>query len=209
MENIHAKDCNCKICNNGIREERQYAALKIEEHFIIFDAEEYQHFDDWIRNKTENEKQLHPTYCVIEPEDGNKLQLVYGVLIPACETEISDWNKELEKFKGYAFATLEDEKIYLSAYQDIALFENMKTYETNIPCAMLLDTALDLEDKKDYGFGHTMFLKYGNMEIFNNIFNRKFLFCVRDVEAAYDSVQGDWKDFINEEVLKRVAKELF
>ncbi len=207
MEDIHAKDCTCKICNNGIREERQYAALKIEEHFIILDAEEYQHFDDWMRNKTENEKQ--PAYCVVEPKDENTLQLAYGVLIPAYETEVPDWNKELEKFKGYAFATLEDEKIYLSEYQDIVLFENMKTYGISIPCAMLLNTPLDLENKMDYGFGHTMFLKYGNMEIFNNIFNREFLFCVRDVEAAYDSVQGDWKDFINEKALKKVAKELF
>lgn len=104
---------------------------------------------------------------------------------------------------------MEDEKIYLSAYQDIALFENMKTYEISIPCAMLLNTALDLENKMDYGFGHTMFLKYSNMEIFNNIFNRKFLFCVRDVETAYNPVQENWKDFINEETLKKVAKELF
>lgn len=206
MENIHEKDCSCKICSNGIREERQYALLQIEEHSILFDAEEYQHFDEWMRNRGDNKKQ--PEYYIVEPEN-DTLQLVYGVLIPTPDAEVSDWHKELKKYIDYTFATLEDKKIYLSAYQDIEIYEDMKIYEMSIPCVMLLNTVLDLKEKQDYGFGHTMFLKYRDFEIFDNIFNRQFLFCVRDIEETYDGQQSNWKEFIDKQKLECVARELF
>lgn len=199
------KRCNCSICNNDIREEMQYAALKLGKDYIIFDVEEYEHFDEWMETRKDKQQ---PTYEEIEPEN-EKLQLVYGVIIPAFESNIEVCQEEMEKYKNYKLVSLKEKKLYISGYEDIKVFEDMKLYGNHIPCAILLNTSLELEKKRDYGFGYTMFLKFQDFEIFDNILNRQFLFCIRDIEETYASQENDWEKFIDKKKLETVARELF
>lgn len=206
-DKLHKENCKCKICNNGIKEERQYAALEIlEGQRVILDVEEYEHFDRWIMNRGKDNSQ--PMYEEIMPEDNSVLKLVYGVLIPQYNTDFLEFEEEVKKFKGFALATLESEKIYLSAYQDIKLFPDMVEYDNHIPCAMVIDSPIDFSRKKEYGFGHTMYIKCVNLKVFDNIFNRKFLFCMRDLEDAYIPSEENWKKCINTDTLQKTAKEL-
>lgn len=201
--------CSCPICSNEVREERQYAAFKLKNgEFVIVDAEEVWHIDEFMKNRTEKTKQ--PDYPLIEPEDEDVLQLAYGVLIPQYDTETENWSKELDRFKNYAFATLEDRKVYLSAYSDYKIFPEMPVYNSHIPCALLLSTSLNLGEEKEFGFGYTLFLKYGNMEILDNIFNRDFVFCLGDIEETFQPDDfSNWTKYINKEKMMNVAKRLF
>ncbi len=75
---------------------------------------------------------------------------------------------------------------------------------------MLLHTSLDLKKKLEYGFGHTLFLKYKEMDIFDNILNREFLLCVRDIEKEFNPKdEKNWKKYIRIENMLRTAKYLF
>lgn len=205
----HTENCNCPICNNDIREERQYAALELKDgSYVTLDAQEFVHLDDWMQNRKKGEE--HPQFEKVEPDEDTPLQLVYGVLMPADTKVKEDYVEKAKEIKNYALVTLEDEKVYYSGYQDIEVFEGKEIYSGCIPCAMLLQTSLDLEDKLEYGFGHTMFLKYTDWNIFDNIFNRKFLFCVRDVEPNFKPEDEEhWKDYINVDSMLDTAKELF
>ena len=93
------ENCRCSICNNEIREERQYAALKVGENFVILDAEEVAHLNEFMENRKRKEKQ--PDYPKIEPEEEKEPLLAYGVLIPQYDSKIKDWNEELKKYIDY------------------------------------------------------------------------------------------------------------
>lgn len=200
---------HCSICNNGLREERQYGCLKIsDDTFILLDAEEFAYLEE----REENRKKGNDTiFQEVEPEDQQEVMLVYGVLIPQAGSTITikEWGDEIMKYKNFAFSTLHDNKEFLSTFKEIKLFENDVVYENQIPCAMLLQTALNLDEKKGYGFGYTMFLKYANLNIFENIFNRPFVFCIRDIEKNYLENMDNWYECVNFKLLKQTALELF
>lgn len=207
MNKGHEKNCKCPICNNGIREELQYGALKIKDDvYVILDAMEMAH----INKAFENSDRKQPEYPRMEPEENSKPVLAYGVLIPQCDSKEKNWEQRVDEHRNFAFGTLDDEKIYVSAYSDYELFTDELVYNNHIPCALLLDTALDLSKEREYGFGHTAFVLYKNMGIIDNIFNREFLFCLGGVEATFVKEDAEnWKKYINKENLMSVAKRLF
>lgn len=110
----HKEKCNCSICNSNVKEERQYAAVQIEENFYLMDVEEYAHMYDFMENRKSADDR--PDYPKIEPED-ETLTLVYGVLIPNYEErkEIvkKNWEEELSKYKEYAFVALDEKNYFL------------------------------------------------------------------------------------------------
>lgn len=203
----HREDCSCPICNNGIREQLQYGALEIKDGVrIIIDAEEFVHLVKCIKNTGKK----HPEYPKVEPEENGKPVLAYGVLIPQYKFKENDWFDELDKYKNFAFGTLEDEKLYVSAYSDFELFKNDAVYGSHIPCALLLETALDLTEEREFDFGHTAFVLYKDMPILNNILNRKFLFCFGGMEKNFNPEDAQtWRQYINKDELMNVAKRLF
>lgn len=204
----HQEGCNCKICNNEIREERQYAAMPIKgDQYITLDAKEYWHFDEFMENRSEKGRQ--PEYPKIYPDENKKPVLAYGVLIPQQGCEIKNWEEELVKYKEYGFGTLDDKRILISAYEEFELYPEEMVYNRHIPCALLLDTELDLTKERDYGFGHTAFLLYSNMEIFDNIFNRDFLFCLGGCEERCEPDRENWRKFIDKKKLIQIAERLF
>lgn len=203
----HEETCSCPICNNGIREQLQYGAFEVKEGVrIIIDAEEFAHLDNYFRSADKKQ----PEYLRVEPEEENKPVLAYGVIIPQYNSGEKNWDEKLGKYKNFALGTLEDEKVYVSAYGDYELFTDDIVYNTHIPCALLLETTLDLSVEREYGFGYTAFVLYKDMPIFNNILNRDFLLCLGGMEKNFkpEDVQ-DWKQYINKDELMNVAKRLF
>lgn len=208
--NIHDNNCDCPICNNGIREEFQYGAMPVADgRFIILDVEELAHIE-WYQNSEEYSKRVPPSYKRFAPEDDANPVLAYGVIISQSDTKITDWNAELQKHKEFGFGTLQDNQVFVSGYSDFVIYEDEKVYNTHIPCALLLHTSLDLSQEREYGFGYTSFLLFRDMDILSNILNRQYLFCLGGIEQSFDSKDLDrWKDYINKESLTNVAKRLF
>lgn len=210
LQKKHADECMCEICSNNIREERQFGALMVKEGVLkILDAEEIAHFNKYLDERDQGRKE-QPTFVRVEPDDNKLPVLAYGVLIPQYGFDMDSWSKELDKYKNFAFGTLEEQQILLSAYRDFKLFEDNKIYVTHIPCALLLDTCLDLSVQKEYGFGYTSFLLYKGFEIFDNILNRDFMFCLGGMETKFNTYDLEhWKDYIDVDEVMNVAKRLF
>lgn len=157
-----------------------------------------------------NDMEKQPAYLRVEPEEENKPVLAYGVIIPQYASNEKNWDEKLDQYKNFALGTLEDEKVYVSAYSDYELFTDDIVYNKHIPCALLLDTTLDLAVEREYGFGYTAFVLYKNIPILNNILNRDFLLCLGGMEKKFKAEDAqDWKQYINKDELMNVAKRLF
>lgn len=198
--------CNCPICNLNIKEERQFASMQLkEETSILIDVEEYEHIYNWIQSEA---KEI-PHYERIEAEENIEPVLAYGILIPqiGSEKELGEWNMIAEKYVNYAFLTLEQGKEYISSYEDIVLLYDMPVYHNHIPCAMILQTPINNFDK-ELDFGYTMSLCYSNLNIFDNIINRKFLFCIKETKSLTVEERKEWKNHIKQERMIQIAKEL-
>lgn len=190
------KKCNCPICNSGI-EERQYAYMKMDNQFVLIDATELAHIEEFFENK----KKMYPE---IEVDDNKELKLVYGVIIPQAGQETKSIIPTIEGFKNYAFACLVDGKCYLSAYEDIMLypyFEN--TSYGHIPFAGLFRTDLQVDNDKQ--FAYTLYLRYENMSVLDNVFCRDFVIAVKRKEEVDINI-NHWKEQINLDKLMTVAK---
>ena len=208
MSNHHEANCSCPICNNGIREEQQYAEMQLGERWFFVDASEAVMLEDFLRNKDKGAEQ--PVLSKEEPDETKIPVLAYGVLMPQTESGIKNWTEEVSKWKNYFFGSVEDEKLKLSCYKDFKLFENHIVYGKNIPCALLLHTTLDLTKERGYGFGYTAFLIYRNLGILDNIINRDFLFCLSGIEENFDGENlENWQQQIDEEKLMEITRRLF
>lgn len=207
----HDELCNCPICNNGIREEHQYACLALKSGDFRIDADEY----TLLANYWENEDESYTHFPVLEPDETKTPILAYGVLMPAYISKVSNWTEEMAKWKNFFMCTVEDDKVWGSVYTDIEVFEENLVYNENIPCAMLLHTTLDLSEPREFGFGHTTFLRYKDAttkedtDLLENILNRPFLLCIAEKEDKFDGNVENWKQQIDKRKLLQIARRLF
>lgn len=206
---IHNTDCTCPICNSTIREERQYAAMRVsDDAYVIIDAVEHSHMYEYISSDKKACDKL-PKYDCVMPKDDSKKVLAYGVLLPQYGSVIDNWQQELDIYKNYALAALEDDKLYMSAYSDYKLYPDDAVYNFHIPIALLLDPSIDFHKELDFGFGHTCFVKYSNLNIFDNILSRPFLFCLGGIEENFDGDEVNWQKCVDRDKLVEIARRLF
>lgn len=206
--NKHNNNCNCPVCNNQIRDERQFAALQASDGgYITLDVEEWVHISDY--QCSDNFPKV-PNYTKIIPDDDVLPVIAYGVIIPQYNTKIKDWKRELFEQRNHAYCTLLNNQVFVSGYSDFVIFESDKVYNSHIPIALLYYTSLDLSEKRDYGFGYTSFLRYKDMDILTNIINRQYLFCLGGLESSFNHKDiENWKNYINKNDLLTVAERLF
>lgn len=204
------KVCNCEMCNSG-RAERQFALSKWDDEYILWDVDEASAFDKWL-DTTEDTSIPVDFPIVTFSEEKAPYFLVYGIIIPNPLKEC-DLIKEAESHKGYGYFTLLDGKIYESVYRDIWISPDRVHSNKDIPCAMLLQTSLDLNKERFWGFGYTMTIRYMNengfVETFTNIMNRKFALCVKDVVKVLPEYTDDWKKYIDEAACIETARGIF
>lgn len=204
------RKCDCEMCNSG-REERQFALSNWDDKYILWDVDEASAVDKWL-DTTEDTSIPVDFPIVTFNEERTPYLLVYGVIIPNPLKEC-DLIKEAESHKDYGYFTLLDGKIYESVYRDIWILPDKVHSNKDIPCAMLLQTSLDLRQKRSYGFGYTMTIRYKNengfMETFTNIMNRNFALCVKDVVKVLTEYTDDWKKYIDEAACIETARGIF
>lgn len=208
----HAKNCDCPICNNGIREEHQYAGMEWKPGVIIrIDGYEWWLIDKLVKNKDESYKK----FPELVADESKTPVLAYGVLMPSNDSEVTNWTEEMEKWKNLDMCTLEDGKIFNGCYTDIELFEDKLMYNEFIPCAMLLHMPYDLSVQRELGFGHTTFIRYTyaetkeHMDILDNVLNRPFILCIAEKEESFDGNVDNWRGQIDEKKLIQIARRLF
>lgn len=215
------EECHCELCNS-MRAERQFALSDWEDKYILWDVDEAIEFNTWafdtrldtdtVEGIMGEAKRIPVDFPIVKLNEESEYLLVYGVVIPNPLADC-DLAKEAENYKGFGHFTLLDGKIYESVYSDIWLSHDKVHSGKDIPCAVLLQTSLDLKKKRDYGFGYTMTVRYkdekGFMDIFSNIMNRSFALCVKDVVKVFPEYTDDWKKYIDEAVCVEIAREIF
>ena len=205
-----------QLNENALRpdgEEMQYACMHVGNGtYCILDVNEALLLEEYLADRDAGKGDAQPVLPRIEPQEDATPVLAYGVLIPQYNSSEKDWKTMLEEYKNCVLGTVEVEdkkQILLSEYDDFKLFEEETLYGNNIPCALLLKTALDLSKEREYGFGYTATLIYGDCELLDGILNRPFLFCLGGVEDGFDGKDlSHWENYINEETLMAVAKRL-
>lgn len=195
------KKNKCSICNNEIREERQFAHIKMGEEFVLIAAEELEHLELMQEEMVKNREDFEESFV---DEEKKESIYVYGVVIPQANTEKSyeEWRKFLKERMGYAYLTLEDKKQYISVIEDIKIFSEENCYG-HYPCIVKLKTDINFNEKTDYGFGHVFTLKYQDMLSLESILNRDYCLCLRDLKETPGF------ENVNENMLKQVAREIF
>lgn len=205
------EECHCEMCSSG-RAERQFALSQWDENqFILWDVEEASAFDKWL--DTPKEKRVPADFPVVKfNEEESPYYLAYGIIIPNPLQEC-DLIKEAETYKGYNHFTLLDGKVYESGYSGIWFSADRVHDGKDIPCAVLLQTSLDLNKKRNYDFGYTMTVRLkdedGLMDIFSNIMNRNLALCVKDVVKVLSEYTDDWKKYIDEAACIETARGIF
>ena len=203
----HHRDTNCPCCQRAAKGPIQYALLELREHrYALLEADEVSLLDKWVRSGSGEE----PTFPIIEPAEDNPLVLAYGVLRPQADSDVTDWVAELQTHIEYGHATIEDGKMYCSCYLDFAIYPEHAHDPSRIPCALLLNTPLDLNKLREYGFGYNTYLRFGRMGALSNILNRPYVFCLRGTEPSFDPAEkGNWKQYIDMTKLLKTARELW
>lgn len=203
----HGKACNCPLCSNGIRKERQYAGLQLKSGPVRIDAYEASLLSDC--------GDSYKQFPVLAPDETKTPVLAYGVLMPAYNSKVSNWAEEMDRWKDFLMCTVEDDKVLGSVYVDIEVYEDALVYNQNIPCAMLLHTTCDLTEPREFGFGHTTFLRYKDfdtkedVDLLENILNRPFVLCIAENDPHFDGNVEGWKQQIDKEKLMEISKRLF
>lgn len=207
----HHRDTNCPCCQRAAKGPIQYALLELRKHqYILLEADEVALLDNWVRSGSGDDNREEPTFPIIEPPEGNPLVLAYGVLRPQADSDVTNWTAELQTHIEYGHATIEDGKMYCSCYLDFLIYLEHADDANRIPCALLLNTPLDLNKRKDYGFGYNAYLRFGNMGALTNILNRPYVFCLRGTETSFDPAEkGNWKQYIDMTKLLKTAGELW
>ena len=202
-------------CPHEDREAIQYAILRSKSGSMhILDATEDCFMDDYFERKKKDPNTPQATFTAVSPADESLYAIVYGVLFPQCQAEITDWEAELKKYVNVVHTTVskEENKEYWSAYADFRLFPEHRVpgYPT-IPCALLLNTVFDFDQKQEFDFGYTTFIRYNNLEYLDNVLDRDYLFSLQGVEKSYENLpfSENWTKYINIERIKKAAVQFF
>ncbi|WP_242230085.1 hypothetical protein [Bacillus cereus group sp. BfR-BA-01329] len=180
----------------------QYALMPVnEETMVLVDASEYQVLMDYVDNKTQ-------VKILDLSDDVTDLKLVYGTLMPQHEQKIEDVIKKAKDSIGYALASIDERtnECTLIELVDFELYEEHKDRLNYIPFAALIRTDLSIPNLKQRAI--TSFLRYGNMDILDNVFNRFGIFSIKDQERRIkeEVTSENWKSFIDLERAIRVSK---
>lgn len=179
----------------------QYAVWEVKENIkIIIDANEIKELNDL------EEKGLHD-FKEFEPkEEDLTMKLVYGALIPQYEYDKNGLKEKISLSIGKALGYIKNGTCTLLELLDIKLLG--PEINGRIPFAAIINTNLNIDNKKKQSL--STFLKYSNLSITNNIFNRFGIFAIKEQENRIkESLSKDtWKNFIDEDRAIRVAKKI-
>ncbi|PIE92794.1 hypothetical protein CO726_24830 [Bacillus fungorum] len=174
----------------------QYALWEIKERLFLVDAEEY----SALTTKGEY-KQDEPT------EEESLKKLVYGSFKIQADYDKKEAIEEAKNSVGYALGHIKGKTCHYIELLDLELREDQEVLHGEIPFSALIRTDLKIPRKNEPAI--SAFLRYGNMEIGDNILNRFGIFAIKGEEKGLTNLtKENWKEFINEKKEIKVAELL-
>ena len=179
---------------------RQYGIVGVGKEQVLMDSEELSSYLEYRAGKS-----VEVTHF---PKDQSPYYLAYGVLLNFLKGKEKPKMEpfEAEKNINYPHATVYGGEAYISWYPEIVLDQALFGDDRYLPAALLLKTSLPVEKKRFNGFGYTLFpAREGYQNIFDEIINREYVLCIRDIEKKYDGYEKGWIYDVDIEKMNQVA----
>lgn len=138
----------------------------------------------------------------IPVDDEKNWQLCYGVIIPQKDEDIERLIKKMKFYRRTDFSYIKNKyECINSYYEDIVVFPKKTDEFGQIPFACLIKSNIDFSLPKVYQ-SYTLFLRFSDMSITSNLFKRKFVMSITDVDVNFkqDNV-NHWRNYIDKKIL--------
>lgn len=196
MERVCGHAENCKYSEE---DKMLYCLWQITpDERILVSAMEFSLFDIYM------EKINAESSAIQETDEIEKLsyKIVYGIVMFQEGEKVERVKERILDTKNYAYIDLEENMVNVSSYQDI-VFGEVNDFN-QIPFAALMQT--NHEFQKNMPYSVTMFLRYYDMDVLDNLVNRKYLLACRYAENISDLTEENWREYIDYQKMYEVAK---
>ena len=196
IHNIHSDTCRYKEEDMLL-----YAYLELGDNKILISANEVELFDMYLEKARNGDKEITIDYS---ESDNEPYQIIYGGLMFINDKhELEEILDLTERMKGFAFLTLEENKVAVSGYMDIVIYSSDAVSEGFLPFAALMQTTYRLEDM-DYSI--TMFPALKGYYIWENMVNRPFLLACREGILLESIDKNEWRSHIDTERMMQIYR---
>ena len=168
----------------------QYAIWKPEEIDFLIDITEWNCIQNYFDNGIER-----PELDYDEKEA--KLVIVYGTYSFQPNRDEKPLTTDVEKFKGGAHVTLTENGWAIMELVDVKFYGEMEN--NKIAIAALIRTTLNMPTLKNKEAAMTVFLRYGNMPLIDNILNRPGHFEFKDYINEKRAEEDNWLSYVVED----------
>lgn len=100
-----------KICNKKM----EYAHMELNGKMFLISAEEFSLCDKYMRYARNKDRGIK----IIEPEEGNPLKIVYGMMLVNPIFDTTEAFKIADNVKNYSLFDISENNVNVSAYEDI------------------------------------------------------------------------------------------
>lgn len=167
---------------------------------ILISAMEYSVFDIYLERINSEKIMIQD----VEEIENLPYKIVYGIVMFQDREKMEQVKEMILGTKDYAYVDLEEDMVNISSYQDIVFGEEKDFGFGEIPFAALMQTKHEFP--KDMPYSVTMFLRYGDMDILDNLVNRAYLLACRYAENIPDLTEENWKEYIDYQRMYEAAK---
>lgn len=176
----------------------QYALMKMRDKKRIIDANELAAIKSYYKERMEKFD-----IEIVPPEKEGII--TYGAVIPQYGQSLIEIEKEISKCNNFIYATLENNKCYVSEIMDIYYDNSINQIYGKMPVAVLLRTLLEINNNSIQS--KTLSIYNENCNWLENIYNRKFIIAINSVEKRFrkNFSLNNWKNLIDTERLNRTA----
>lgn len=100
-----------KICNKKM----EYAHMELNGKMFLISAEEFSLYDKYLQYAHNKDREIK----IIEPEEGNPLKIVYGMMLVNPIFDTTEAFKIADNVKNYSLFDISENNVNVSAYEDI------------------------------------------------------------------------------------------
>ena len=202
-----------KICNKKM----EYAHMELNGKMFLISAEEFSLYDKYLQYAHNKDREIK----IIEPEEGNPLKIVYGMMLVNPIFDTTEAFKIADNVKNYSLFDISENNVNVSAYEDILFcmdyskrcagcegyeFDCASTEKTAFPFAALMDTTHIFNGNK---CAISIFPALSNFDtIFEKMINRPFvLACIKSFQIeGLKLTKDNWRKYIDKKDMLEAAE---
>lgn len=186
-ENKHSEHCKYDDDDKLL-----YARMELNGEFYLISAAEHSVFDKYLEKAEHKDKDV---VLDMEQSDNEPYQLVYGAILINETYTKNEIVSFLDEMKDFAMADLEENKVNISGFSDIKIFDNENDCKMNMyPFAALMRTPHRLQNMNS---SVTLFPLVANHYVWESMINRPFLLACRESKIMDNINIDNWTEFID------------